>query len=318
MSEVSGTVMAIRVEDVFKRYGWRAPGVEALRGVSLAVKPGEIYGLLGRNGAGKTTLVKLLLDIVRPTSGKLAVLDRPPKDPASRRPVGYLPEDHRFPDYHTGESAMHYYARLSNVPADLRRARIPELLKMAGLAEAGRRKIRAYSKGMKQRLGLAQALVHDPQILFLDEPTDGVDPVGRAEIRTILERLKGEGKTIFLNSHLLSEVERVCDRVGILEKGKLVREGTIDELTRTGCVFTVETAPPPGPEILEALKPLTVAAERTAEGLSVGLEKDSDVDRVVDLLRARGLSIRGLACKRLSLEEVFLDAVNGAKKEEAR
>lgn len=308
---------AVSVERVEKKFGSGARAVQALRGVDLQVKPGEIYGLLGRNGAGKTTLVKVLLDIVRPTSGSSAILGTSSRSPAARRSIGYLPEDHRFPEYRTGEGALYFYGRLSGVSGGTLRSRVAELLEFVDLGKAARRKIRSYSKGMKQRLGLAQALVHDPQVLFLDEPTDGVDPVGRAVIRDMLAKLKDDGKTIFLNSHLLSEVERICDRVGILENGELVREGTIDALTRSERVVGVTTVPALGPSDIEALLQVATAVEplrgakATADTFEIGLAQDDDLDRVVDLLRARNLSIRWLAMKKLSLEEVFLGAVRG-------
>jgi ABC-2 type transport system ATP-binding protein len=297
---------AVVVQEAAKRYGRRGRGVEALRGVSLTVRSGEIYGLLGRNGAGKTTLVKVILDIVHPTSGSASILGRSSRSAAARRPVGYLPEDHRFPEYRTGADALDFYARLSGVPRRDRRARIPKLLAQVGLTEAARRKIRSYSKGMKQRLGLAGALVHDPRVLFLDEPTDGVDPVGRAEIRDALLGLKGEGKTIFINSHLLGEVERICDRVGILDGGRLVREGSMEELTHTELSYRIATVPPLDPATAEELARLASTVRPAPEGFEIGLAKADDIDRVVDLLRARGFGIRSLAGTRLSLEEVFL------------
>jgi ABC-2 type transport system ATP-binding protein len=305
------TPSAIDVRQVAKRFGKRGRVVEALRGVDISVKRGEIYGLLGRNGAGKTTLVKVILGIVRPTSGSTSLLGRSSRSPASRRPVGYLPEDHRLPEYRTGADTLGFYARLSNVPASTRRARLPGLLKLVGLADAARRKVRSYSKGMKQRLGLAQALFHDPEVLFLDEPTDGVDPVGRSEIRDLLLKLKGEGKTIFLNSHLLSEVEQVCDRVGIIENGRLIREGSIEELTRTRLTYRMVTVPALDAATGEELARHAVSLDRGPEGFEVGLERPEDLDRAVDLLRARGFSIRALAETRLTLEEVFLKAVEG-------
>src|SRR5262245_62342243 len=155
------------------------------------------------------------------------MLDQSAGSAAVRRRVGYLPEDHRFPDYHTGYSLLDFYGQLLGVPHATRKSRIPEMLETVGLHERMKTKIRGYSKGMKQRLGIAQALLHQPEVIFLDEPTDGVDPVGRRQIREIMQQLKDEGTTIFLNSHLLGEVELICDRVGILQKGEMIREGDI-------------------------------------------------------------------------------------------
>ena len=203
---------------------------------------GEIFGLLGPNGAGKTTLIKVLLGLVHKTSGDAELLGRPAGDIEARRQIGYLPEQHRIPHHLTGNTALEYYGRLSNMSmSDIRRRR-PELLETVGLRRWGRTLVRKYSKGMTQRLGLAQAMLHDPELLILDEPTDGVDPVGRAEIRDILGRLKSEGKTIFLNSHLLQEIELVCDRVAILGQGKLRRMDSVEairRLTSPEAVFTL-------------------------------------------------------------------------------
>lgn len=302
------TDAAIEIDNLKKIYG--SSDVAALSGVSIRVERGEIYGLLGCNGAGKTTLVKTLLDIVRPTSGATRILGVNSRSPGARGPVGYLPEDHRFPDYRTGEGLLHYYAGLSDLSAALSSRRVPELLKLTGLAEAARRKVRTYSKGMKQRLGLAQALVHDPQVIFLDEPTDGVDPVGRAQIRDVLIGLKREGKTIFLNSHLLSEVERICDRIGIMEKGRLVREGTLDALTRSACNFALTTVPALDSQALQALAAIAVNVSAANGGVIVELRDDGEIDRVVDALRVRNISVRGIEQRRATLEEVFLQAVD--------
>ena len=305
----AATEAAIQVDRVSKRYGLGGKAVDALRGVSLSIGDGEIFGLLGRNGAGKTTLVKILLDIVRPGSGTATLLGRPARDPRARVEIGYLPEDHRFPEYQTAEGAMHFYAMLSGVPRSLRLRRVPELLALVGLQDAARRKIRGFSKGMIQRLGVAQALVHEPRILLLDEPTDGVDPVGRAEIRDVLLRLQEQKRTVFLNSHLLSEVERLCDRVAILERGEIVREGSIAELTASGNLYSIVTSPPLDDAHLEALRGLTLSVARAGDGVDVTMREERDVDQVVDWLRARGIGIRALALRRASLEEVFLAAV---------
>jgi ABC-2 type transport system ATP-binding protein len=295
---------AIEVVGLEKDFG----PVRALGGVSLRVEPGEIYGLLGRNGAGKTTLVKILLSLVRKGSGEARLLGVEGSLPAARRRVGYLPEEPRFPDHHTGRSALEFYGALSELPRSERRRRIPEVLREVGLEEAASRKVRTYSKGMKQRLGLAQAILHDPEVLFLDEPTDGVDLVGRIQIRDLLLRLKSRGRTILLSSHLLSEVERLCDRVGILEAGRLVREGTIEALTRTENLFILRVEGSLDGVWEEVLRSAP-GARRTPEGLEVAFPDPRALDALIDLLRARGLGVRGVAEKKLSLEDVFRESL---------
>ena len=198
--------------------------VEALRGVTFQVGGGEIFGLLGPNGAGKTTLIKVLLGIVRKSGGNASLLGRTPGDRKGRRHVGYLPENHRIPAHHSGNTALEYYGSLSGLSLGEIKRRRPALLDLVGLGDWGHTSVKKYSKGMLQRLGLAQALLHEPKLLILDEPTDGVDPVGRAEMRDLWRRLKDEGKTIFINSHLLQEIELVCDRVAILVHGLVERD----------------------------------------------------------------------------------------------
>src|SRR5437867_2525960 len=229
----------ISTHGLTKHYG----RIEALKDVTLEVQRGEIFGLLGQNGAGKTTLVKILLGIIQSTSGEALLLDESAGTAGVRQRVGYLPEDHRFPDYRTGHSLLDFYGMLLGMPRRERVRRIPALLELVAIKGRMHSKVRTYSKGMKQRLGVAQAILHDPEIIFLDEPTDGVDPVGRREIRDLLHQLKEEGKTIFLNSHLLGEVELICDRVAILQAGELIKEGDIGTLTRQRGAFVVGLAP---------------------------------------------------------------------------
>jgi ABC-2 type transport system ATP-binding protein len=296
----------IRTQALEKRY----KQVQALKGVSLAVRQGEIFGLLGRNGAGKTTLVKILLGIVTPTTGEAELLGERAGTVAVRRRIGYLAEDHHFPDYHTGFSLLDFYGALLGVPRAERRRRIPEFLELVGIAHRMHSKVRTYSKGMKQRLGIAQALLHDPEVLFLDEPTDGVDPVGRRDIREILQKLKAQGKTIFINSHLLSEVEMVCDRIAIMELGQVVREGDVESLTREQGRFQVGLAPgqacPRGD-----LERLGYRVQPVREGMwEVSLAEGQSIDPVVDLLRSRGLSLRHLVEKRQTLEDIFMAVVD--------
>jgi ABC-2 type transport system ATP-binding protein len=297
-------VPVIETRDLVKRYG----RIEALKGVSLRVEKGQIYGLLGQNGAGKTTLIKVLLGVTRATDGDARLLDEPAGTASVRRRVGYLPEDHHFPDYHTGWSLLDFYASLLGVPRRERHRRIPAMLELVGLKGRMHYKLRTYSKGMKQRAGLAQAMLHDPEVIFLDEPTDGVDPLGRREIRGIMQRLKAQGKTIFLNSHLLGEVELICDHVSILQRGEMVREGDIATLTRQKGRFVIGLADGQAfPK--EEVEKHGYAVARAGEWWEVGLSDGQTIDPVVDLLRARGLSLRHLVEKRQTLEDLFLATV---------
>jgi ABC-2 type transport system ATP-binding protein len=342
------TVPVIEIKNLVKQYG----KIEALKGVTLNVEKGEIFGLLGQNGAGKTTMVKILLGITRPSFGQASLMGESVGTPAVRKRVGYLPEDHRFPDYHSGYSLLEFYGSLLEVPAKDRKARIEEMLELVGLKSRMHYKIRTYSKGMKQRLGIAQALFHDPEVIFLDEPTDGVDPIGRREIRDLLHQLKEEGKTIFLNSHLLGEVELITDRVAILDKGELIRLGTTKELTQQQGLYVIGLAPGqtfPREEVAQlgcevtrngefwevtikagqgseaAVDPLRAAAAvgqgsdavvdplRTGAAVGRAATAAQGIDAVIDLLRARGLSLRHLTEKRQTLEDLFIQTVEAAE-----
>jgi ABC-2 type transport system ATP-binding protein len=305
-------VSVIETRDLRKTYG----KIEALKGVTIRVEKGQIYGLLGQNGAGKTTLIKILLGIVRKTDGEAGLLGHVAGDPSARRRVGYLPEDHQFPGYHTGQSLMDFYGSLYGVSKDERRKKIPETLELVGIAGRANSKIRTYSKGMKQRLGIAQALLHDPDLIILDEPTDGVDPLGRREIRELMGRLKERGITIFLNSHLLGEVELICDRVAILQQGTLVREGTIGELTKQKGRYEISLAPgqdfPTDPIIKLGFNVLPVLDKPNL--FEVAFTSDGqNIDSVVKTITDKGLSLRHLVEKKQSLEDAFLATVEGAE-----
>ncbi|HEX3150000.1 MAG TPA: ABC transporter ATP-binding protein [Gemmataceae bacterium] len=297
----------IETRELRKRY----KRIEALRGINLRIEPGEVFGLLGQNGAGKTTLVKILLGIVKYNEGDAVVFHHPAGTAEVRQKIGYLPEDHRFPDYHTAFSLLDYYGTLYGMSKDDRRKKIPELLDQVGLASRMHNKIRTYSKGMKQRTGIAQAIFHDPELIFLDEPTDGVDPVGRREIREMIEDRKRRGATVFVNSHLLGEIELMCDRVAIMQKGELIREGTVKELTAQRGVFVlgVDSDDFPDREVQRMGYNIRSAGDRWEITLADG----QAIDPVLQLVRDRGLKLTHMVEKRQTLEDIFVSLVEAAE-----
>jgi ABC-2 type transport system ATP-binding protein len=310
---------AIETEGLTKvfRSRWSSRELTAVSDVSLRVKTGSTYGLLGPNGAGKTTFVKMLLSCAHPTSGRAMVFGRNTAEPEARRPIGYLPENHRFPTYMTGRHMLDFYGALSGMDPETRRKRIPEMLNLVGLDErAHDLRLGKYSKGMLQRVGLAQALIHSPQLLVLDEPSDGVDPVGRKQIRDILHALQQKGVTIFLNSHLLAEVELFCEEVAIIQKGKVALSGTVAELT-SGSGYRVESEDVP--EML-ATELLSRARSYTAGNGNLALLYASreEANRAVDLLRANNCEIEAFSRSRSTLEEVFMKTVDMKTMEAAK
>ncbi len=310
---------AIEVRALTKVYGPAVGrrGVRALDGVTFGVEPGELFGLLGPNGAGKTTAVKILLGLTHQTEGEARLQGLPADDPESRRRVGYLPEGHRFPGYLTARETLRVFGRMSGMPREALARRIPELLARVKLADWADVRVRKFSKGMTQRLGLAAALVHDPDVLLLDEPTDGVDPVGRREIRDLLRGEAARGKAILLNSHLLSEIELTCDRVAVLRKGKLAAVGTIGELTAgTGAgepgssskVYRL-VASPLGEDLLAALREKGAGAERFNGHVQLTARDVAHLNELIDELRARGSVLSELTPVRSTLEDVFVELV---------
>jgi ABC-2 type transport system ATP-binding protein len=302
---------AIQTQDLTKVYisRWKRREVRAIDGVSLQVRRGTIFGLLGPNGAGKTTFVKTLLSAVRPTHGTALIFGQNASQPGARRPIGYLPENHRFPTYFTGAGMLDFYASLSGVDAASRKKLIPEQLELVGLSQWGAMRIGKYSKGMLQRLGLAQALIHSPSILILDEPTDGVDPVGRRQIRDILEGCELRGVTIFVNSHLLAEVETFCREVAILHKGKVALTGKMHDLT-AGKGYRLTVAQPPEALAEELRGRATSMAVR--DGLvDFQFPSRESANGAVDLLRAGRCEIEALAPTTSTLEDVFVRTVGG-------
>lgn len=308
---------AIETSNLSKIYSSKLgnKSVKALNEFTLEIPKGMIFGLLGPNGAGKTTLVKLLLGITFPTSGSARILGQDISDYTIKSKVGYLPENHKYPSYLTGGDVLHFFGRLSGMNNNQLKDKIDELLKSVKLIEWKKTKVKNYSKGMMQRLGLAQAMLNDPDLIFLDEPTDGVDPIGRKEIRDLLLQLKDQGKTIFLNSHLLSEVELITDRVGILNKGNLLKEGNVKELTERKEEYKIRFES--GNEFLLSDElMLKYSLNKTTDGYySLKITNSSDLDRIVDELRAKGLTIRELVQQKDTLEDMFISLINQAEKE---
>ncbi len=302
--------LAIQLTNLHKTYSstFGRRRVEALAGIDLEVARGEVFGLLGPNGAGKTTAVKILLDLTRPTHGTAHILGIPVGDPASRLRVGYLPEGHRFPGYLTARETLSIFGRMSGMRGSALASRIPLLLDRVHLGGWADVRVRKFSKGMTQRLGLAAALVHDPEVLLLDEPTDGVDPVGRREIRDLLKEEARKGCAIFLNSHLLSEIELTCDRVAVLRKGKVAASGRIEDLTRREPRYRFAAAPLTD-ELVASFRELGAGIERQNGHLLLSVRDIDHLNALVDRARSAGSQLHELAPVRSTLEDVFVDLV---------
>jgi ABC-2 type transport system ATP-binding protein len=307
------TDYAIETSNLEKVYRSRFRGreVKAVAGLTLRVPTGVKYGLLGPNGAGKTTFVKMLLSAVLPTAGTAKIFGRDARKAEARRPVGYLPENHRFPTYLTGYGMLDFYGALSGLSGADRKKRIPDFLGLVGLEGWGAVRIKKYSKGMLQRLGLAQALIHRPRLLILDEPTDGVDPVGRREIREILDELTGSGVTVFINSHLLSEVESFCEYVAILRKGQLAVEGKISNLLAGGGYRVTASKVPEG--AVSEIRLMGVAISPSTEGISVLARTRDDANRVIDKIRNGGGFVESMSAASSTLEDLFMEATTSEK-----
>ncbi|HXA07164.1 MAG TPA: ABC transporter ATP-binding protein [Bryobacteraceae bacterium] len=301
---------AIETEGLVKifRTFWSGKEVRAVDGITLSVEQGSTFGLLGPNGAGKTTFVKLLLSCAHATQGRAAIFGRDAREAEARRPIGYLPENHRFPTYMTGSSMLDFYAALSGMDAAARRKRMPELLATVGLSDWGDTRLGKYSKGMLQRVGLAQALMHEPRLLILDEPTDGVDPIGRRQIRDILHTLEQQGVTIFVNSHLLGEVELFCRDVAIIHRGKVALEGKVKDLIAgSGYRLTVDYVPE---RLDQELRTRAKAVAQHNGSIEFLFSSREEANQAVDLLRGQFCEIESLARTTSTLEEVFVRTVN--------
>ena len=303
--------LAIKTVNLTKRYSglWSKQAVDAVKNLNLEVYRGEIFGFLGPNGAGKTTTIKVLLGIIYPTEGEAYVLGQPAGDPKNHYRISYLPETPYFYDYMTGREILTFYAKLFGIAEPERSKRVNELLDRVGLSRAADQTLRTYSKGMLQRIGLAQCLINDPELLILDEPTAGLDPIAHIDIRDMILELRNQGKTLFISSHQLSDVERVCDRVAILKKGVMVQLGRIEELLAGGHVEVIADKVPDG--AVEPIRQLGGKVSLHDGRLIVEQPDNGSVDRVIDIVRAAGGHIVSVKPYRRTLEDLFVETIQG-------
>ncbi len=340
-ASLNSIVAVDRVEKTYRGGGLLRRGdVDALQGVCLHANAGQIFGLLGPNGSGKTTLIKILLGVIRATGGRASLFGLPAGSSEARRRVGYLPESLRVDRHHTARSALKFYGKLSSLDSPTIARRSDELLDLVGLAGRDRESVKRFSKGMLQRLGLAQALMHDPDLLVLDEPTDGLDPVGRTEVRRVIEQLRDAGKTIFLNSHILHEVEVICTHLAIMARGKVLATGPIAEMvgplgpTSSQVMVELEFDIPSMAGLADAPSKLGERRDRVksrilqsaiADSITwlgdpedlgstryrcrLSCEHRAALDEMVDQIRGAGGSLIRLVPHRQSLEETFMRLV---------
>ena len=292
---------------------WRKRQVAGLKPLNLAVEAGEVFGYLGPNGAGKTTTLKLLMGIIFPTGGSARILGMDIADPRMKSQIGFLPEQPYFYDYLTASELLDYYAQLSGVPGRERARRVQQMLGRVGMTQSARTQLRKLSKGMLQRVGIAQAILHDPKVVFLDEPMSGLDPLGRREVRDLIQSLKEEGKTVFFSTHILSDAEALCDRVAILHKGELQGVGAVDELTaRTQSRVEI---------LFRGLEAITLLSARGAECHATGdlvraVIAENMQEEALETLRRQGARLVSLTPLRATLEDYFIERVGRVEKVE--
>lgn len=303
--------LAIEVKDFCKRYqDEKDPKQTAVENVSFQVKEGEIFGFIGPNGAGKTTTIKTLLGLLKPTSGEISILGKPLGDIEIKEKISYLPENPYFYQHMNAYEILDFYGQLFKIPKNIRKERIENLLKVVGLEKDGKRVLKEYSKGMLQRVGIAQALINEPDLVFLDEPTSGLDPIAHKDIQDIIFDLKKKGKTVFMSSHQLSDVENVCDRVAIIKKGKIVRLGTMEELLEDGItVITVDNA---ASDLEETIKNHADKIKEDGNRLNIYVKNQENMYKVLDLIKSKS-NLISIVPQKQSLEDLFVDIIRGGK-----
>jgi ABC-2 type transport system ATP-binding protein len=286
---------------------WRKRLKPALRPLQLMVEEGEVFGFLGPNGAGKTTTLKLLMGLVFPTAGTARLLGFPLDDPQVKSQIGFLPEQPYFYDHLSARELLNYYGQLSGVPAKGRGAKVEQMLARVGLSDSAGVQLGKFSKGMLQRVGLAQAILHDPKLVFLDEPMSGLDPMGRREVRDLIQQLRSEGKTVFFSTHILSDAEALCDRVAVIHQGELRGVGAVAELTsqKKGKIEIVFFAQGPGQRVPQALMNLGAEARVSANMVNAVLPEDQQ-KAALDVLRRERLKLISLTPVRSSLEDYYI------------
>jgi len=306
-------VQTDQLRKVFK-VGFWGRRVTAVDGVSLEVRRGEVFGFLGPNGAGKTTTIKMLMGLIYPSGGTATLFGRPVGDPSAKAKVGFLPESPYFYDYLTGREFLRFYGHLFRLLGTALDKRIDELLELVGMTHARDLQLRKFSKGMLQRVGIAQALVNDPELVILDEPMSGLDPIGRKEVRDLILRLKESGKTVMFSSHILHDAELLCDRVAMIMKGKLVACGPVSELIAGDTTHEVEMVIDRLlPEALERIKPLAGKVVLQGERVMVVLSSQQAVDLALDVIRSAKAKLVALTPHKASLEDLFIRKATGTQ-----
>ena len=309
--------IAIRARGLAKDYrtGFWRRRVRVLHDLNLEVQAGEVFGFLGPNGAGKTTTIKLLTGLIHPTSGSAMVLGEPAGSVGVKARIGFLPENPSFYDYLTGAEYLDYCGALAGLPRTVRRDRVGTLLERVGLSGQGTVQLRKYSKGMLQRIGLAQALINEPAVIFLDEPMSGLDPIGRKEVRDLILHLRQAGRTVFFSTHIIPDVEVVCDRVGIILAGRLAAVGRVEELLGSPLEQIEVTASNLPPEAAAALAARGVAPPvRSGDRILVAVKGEEDLGQVLRAILQAGGRVHSVVPHRRTLEEVFLDRIREGKR----